>query len=187
VSGLVTEADWTAGRPDGMAPYVRHAVETFGPDRLIFGEFELVQGIHRCGNHIEDVAAAERFSQDIRDTCRFEHSAHTTTGDYTSPWGSWLEQYACAADLPDHFVRNGGFEHSHFMQVFAGVLRGFTHGIWDCIGFANTDSYAATVIADHDRHAERKPPTAFDNFCYTSDIYHALVQFLRCEFCKFVV
>ena len=37
VSGMVTEADWAAWRPDDLLPYVAHAVETFGPDRLMFG------------------------------------------------------------------------------------------------------------------------------------------------------
>jgi L-fuconolactonase len=37
VSGMVTEADWAAWRPDDLVPYVRHVVETFGPDRLMFG------------------------------------------------------------------------------------------------------------------------------------------------------
>lgn len=37
VSGMVTEADWAAWRPDDLVPYVRHAIETFGPDRLMFG------------------------------------------------------------------------------------------------------------------------------------------------------
>jgi L-fucono-1,5-lactonase len=37
VSGLVTEADWATGRPEELVPYVRHAVDVFGPDRLIFG------------------------------------------------------------------------------------------------------------------------------------------------------
>jgi L-fuconolactonase len=37
MSGLVTEArwdDWDAGQ---IAPYARHALEVFGPDRLIYG------------------------------------------------------------------------------------------------------------------------------------------------------
>jgi len=36
LSGLVTEAapDW---RPEQLAPYVRHLVEIFGPDRLMWG------------------------------------------------------------------------------------------------------------------------------------------------------
>jgi L-fuconolactonase len=59
VSGLVTEADWTAGRPDGMAPYVRHAVETFGPDRLIFGSDWPVCLVAAS---YEDVVAAVRFT-----------------------------------------------------------------------------------------------------------------------------
>jgi L-fuconolactonase len=37
VSGLVTEADWDAWTPEQLGPYVRHAAEVFGPDRLLFG------------------------------------------------------------------------------------------------------------------------------------------------------
>jgi L-fuconolactonase len=37
MSGLVTEADWAAWRPDDIAPFVNHAIDVFGPDRLIFG------------------------------------------------------------------------------------------------------------------------------------------------------
>jgi L-fuconolactonase len=37
VSGLVTEADWASWTPAQLAPYVRHAVEAFGPERLLFG------------------------------------------------------------------------------------------------------------------------------------------------------
>jgi len=166
----------------GIFPPLPERQEVFGSlpaaDSLNFGEFELVQGIHRGGNHIEDVAATKRLGQDIGDTCRFEHGAHTAAGNYAGPCGGRLEQHTRAADPPKHFVRDCGFENRHFMQVLAGVFRSFAHGIGNCIGFANTHPDTATVIADHDRHAERKPPTAFDNFCYTSDIYHALVQFL---------
>jgi L-fuconolactonase len=37
LSGLVTEADWAAWRPDDLVPYVRRALAWFGPDRLMFG------------------------------------------------------------------------------------------------------------------------------------------------------
>ena len=37
VSGMVTEADWTTWEPSDFAPYVDHALEVFGPDRLMFG------------------------------------------------------------------------------------------------------------------------------------------------------
>ncbi len=37
VSGLVTEADWATWRPDDLAPFVAHALDVFGPDRLLFG------------------------------------------------------------------------------------------------------------------------------------------------------
>jgi L-fuconolactonase len=37
VSGLVTEADWDGWTAGQLATYVRHAVEAFGPRRLLFG------------------------------------------------------------------------------------------------------------------------------------------------------
>jgi L-fuconolactonase len=37
VSGLVTEADWATWRSRDLRPFVREAVDRFGPDRLMFG------------------------------------------------------------------------------------------------------------------------------------------------------
>jgi L-fuconolactonase len=37
VSGLVTEADWSTWAAADLQPYVDHAIDVFGPDRLIFG------------------------------------------------------------------------------------------------------------------------------------------------------
>ncbi len=37
VSGLATEADWSSWRPADLAPVVSHALDTFGPGRLMFG------------------------------------------------------------------------------------------------------------------------------------------------------
>ncbi len=37
VSGLVTEAVWSSWTPADLQPYVDHAIEVFGPDRLLFG------------------------------------------------------------------------------------------------------------------------------------------------------
>lgn len=37
LSGLVTEADWSAWSPAHLRPFVSAAVEAFGPDRLMFG------------------------------------------------------------------------------------------------------------------------------------------------------
>jgi L-fuconolactonase len=37
LSGLVTEADWDTWTPGHLVGYVRHAVEVFGPERLLFG------------------------------------------------------------------------------------------------------------------------------------------------------
>jgi L-fuconolactonase len=37
ISGLVTEADHTAWKPDDLALYLAHAIEVFGEDRVAFG------------------------------------------------------------------------------------------------------------------------------------------------------
>jgi L-fuconolactonase len=37
ISGMVTEADWQAWRPDDLRPYVGHVLDVFGPERLVFG------------------------------------------------------------------------------------------------------------------------------------------------------
>ena len=37
LSGMVTEADHARWSPDSLAPYVHHAVDVFGVDRLMFG------------------------------------------------------------------------------------------------------------------------------------------------------
>ncbi len=37
LSGMVTEADWSAWRPDDLVPYVRRVVGWFGEERLMFG------------------------------------------------------------------------------------------------------------------------------------------------------
>jgi L-fuconolactonase len=37
LSGLITEADWEKWRPQDVLPYARHVLDTFGPDRVMFG------------------------------------------------------------------------------------------------------------------------------------------------------
>jgi L-fuconolactonase len=37
VSGLVTEADWSSWKPADLQPFVDHAIDVFGPERLLFG------------------------------------------------------------------------------------------------------------------------------------------------------
>lgn len=37
LSGLVTEANWTSWQTDDLRPYVEFALDTFGPERLMFG------------------------------------------------------------------------------------------------------------------------------------------------------
>jgi L-fuconolactonase len=37
LSGMVTEADWQAWKPTDLVPYVRAALDAFGPERCMFG------------------------------------------------------------------------------------------------------------------------------------------------------
>jgi len=57
VSGLVTEAAWDAWSPAQLVPYVRHAADVFGPERLLFGSDWPVCLL--AASYAEVVAAAE--------------------------------------------------------------------------------------------------------------------------------
>jgi L-fuconolactonase len=37
LSGLITEADWQNWRPQDVLPYARHLLDSFGPERMLFG------------------------------------------------------------------------------------------------------------------------------------------------------
>jgi L-fuconolactonase len=37
ISGIVTEADWNAWRPNDFRAYLEVVADAFGPDRLMFG------------------------------------------------------------------------------------------------------------------------------------------------------
>lgn len=37
LSGLTTQADWSSWTPGDLAPWIGHALATFGPDRLMYG------------------------------------------------------------------------------------------------------------------------------------------------------
>jgi L-fuconolactonase len=37
LSGLTTQDHWSEGRDETLAPYIRHALKCFGPERLMFG------------------------------------------------------------------------------------------------------------------------------------------------------
>jgi L-fuconolactonase len=68
LSGLVTEASWTDWTAEQIAPYVRHALDVFGPDRLMYGSdwpvctlaasYEQVWDL--AGTLIRELSAAER-------------------------------------------------------------------------------------------------------------------------------
>jgi L-fuconolactonase len=51
LSGLTTQDHWTEGRDETLVPYIRHALQCFGPERLMFGGdwpvVELVGGYTR--------------------------------------------------------------------------------------------------------------------------------------------
>jgi L-fuconolactonase len=66
LSGLVTEASWTAWKPDDLRPYLDIALEAFGPDRCMIGSdwpvctlagsYEAVMGVVR--DHVSRLAPA---------------------------------------------------------------------------------------------------------------------------------
>jgi L-fuconolactonase len=80
VSGLVTEADWALGRPEDLVPYVARAVETFGPDRLMFGSD---WPVCLLAASYEEVLASARFAlADLGDADRERVFGGTATAVY---------------------------------------------------------------------------------------------------------
>ena len=68
LSGLVTEANWQTWQPADLRPYVRAALDAFGPERCLFGSDwpvcllaapygRVVEALEEC---VRDLSAAER-------------------------------------------------------------------------------------------------------------------------------
>ncbi len=68
VSGLVTEADWERWQPTDLEPYVRHALDVFGPNRLLFGSDWPVCLL--AGSYAQVFGAAKFALQDLTDAER---------------------------------------------------------------------------------------------------------------------
>jgi L-fuconolactonase len=85
LSGLVTEADPSSWTPADVRPYVDHALETFGPDRLLYGSDWPV--LDRAGGHarwlealvelLDTVTAGERQSIFSATARRVYYGGHT--------------------------------------------------------------------------------------------------------------
>ncbi|MGC3966742.1 MAG: amidohydrolase family protein [Pirellulales bacterium] len=69
LSGMVTEADWQNWKPADLQPYVDHALELFGPERLMYGSdwpvCELAGSYRRVFRALEECLA--KLSADERD------------------------------------------------------------------------------------------------------------------------
>lgn len=57
ISGMITEADWKGWRPDDLRPFVLHALEVFGPERLMWGSD---WPVCRCAGEYAEVLNAAR-------------------------------------------------------------------------------------------------------------------------------
>jgi L-fuconolactonase len=66
VSGMITEADWTAWRPDDLVPYVTRLLDWFGPSRLMFGSDWPVCLL--AGSYAQVVGAARHALGDLAET-----------------------------------------------------------------------------------------------------------------------
>jgi L-fuconolactonase len=65
VSGLITEADWRAWRPEDFKPYLDVVFDAFGPDRLMFGSdwpVCLIAGTYRQVKQLIEDYLSQRFT-----------------------------------------------------------------------------------------------------------------------------
>jgi L-fuconolactonase len=80
VSGLVTEADWATWRPEQLVGYVHHALDCFGPDRLMFGSDWPVCTL--AASYDEVTATADGLLAHLNPTERAEVFANTARRAY---------------------------------------------------------------------------------------------------------
>ena len=140
--------------------------------------FQLIQRIHGGIDNIQQVAAAQRFGQDIRNPGCFQHSTHTTAGDNAGTGRGRLEQArerrqtcpitSCGMVVPIH---------GDFVHILAGMLGSFAHGIRHSICLTDAHANTAAIIANNHSHPEGETATTFDHFCNASDINNTLVKF----------
>ncbi len=81
LSGLVTEADWVRWTPADLAPYVDHALDVLGAERLIFGSDWPVCLL--AATYPTVLATARELTADLTDTERaavFGVNARTVYG-----------------------------------------------------------------------------------------------------------
>jgi len=72
LSGLVTEANWSAWQTEDLRPYVEYAIELFGPERLMFGSDHPV-----CLLAAPYARVLESFTEIVSDERIFAQNART--------------------------------------------------------------------------------------------------------------
>lgn len=80
LSGLVTEADWTQWTLDDLRPYADHVLDTFGPDRVMFGSDWPVCEL--AATYDEVLTAARRFTSALSPSEQNEVFAGTARRAY---------------------------------------------------------------------------------------------------------
>jgi hypothetical protein len=146
------------------------------PGGLFLGRFERLKRM-QCGlDGVQDIRGTKRFGQDIMDSDCLKHGTHTATGNNARTRGSWLEQYDGAAHLGSGLVRDGCLGKMDLVQILAGTIGGFTHGIRHGIGFANTHANLAVIIAHDQCHTELEAAATFHNLRHTRNLNHALIE-----------
>jgi L-fuconolactonase len=83
ISGLVTEADWATWRPEQLVGYVHHALDCFGPDRLMFGSDWPVCTL--AASYDQVTATADHLLSHLNPTERAEVFANTARRAYHLP------------------------------------------------------------------------------------------------------
>ena len=84
VSGLTIEDDWETWTAERLRPVLDHALETFGPDRLMFGsDWPLVE---LTGGYESWMGAYLTLTAELSATEQTRIDAHTARRVYSTPW-----------------------------------------------------------------------------------------------------
>jgi hypothetical protein len=144
--------------------------------RLHLIVLQLLEGDKGGLHHIENIAAAQRFAQNIIDATAFDNGAHPSTGDNARAWVGRLQQYFTCTKLGLYGMGNRRSEQRNLHHAFARPIPGFADRIWHftCLADANTNT--AFFITNYNDCTESEATAALDNLGCSCNVNNSLVQ-----------
>src|SRR5206468_9352543 len=114
-------------------------------------------------DHVGVIARAERFRQDITDSRRLDHGAHTAARDHARSRRRRPQQHPATTKFTDSLMGDRVLMQRNFFHRLARRLRSLADRFRHFVGFAKTDTHFSVVIARYDQCTKAETTSAFDH------------------------